>query len=369
MRKILIIIGTRPEAIKLLPLCIVLKQVGFKVLVLNTGQHRELLNPLWQIFKLKPDFNLDVIKDNQSLSDLSAELLRKIEKIVKKTSPDYIITQGDTTSCLIGSLVGFYNKVKIVHVEAGLRTYDMSSPFPEELNRRVVSLMADINFTPTEQSFQNLLNEKVRGEIIKTGNTGIDALIMTLKEVRKKESTYLKKFEAVLKRQNILITGHRRENHGERFDEIFVAIKELALENPQLSFIYPVHFNPNVRKQVNENLKGVENINLIEPVNYDEMIFLMTQSYIIMSDSGGIQEEAPSLCKPVIILRDTTERPEGVQAGCSVLAGYKKVLIKEVFYSIYNDENKYNYMANIKNPYGDGKTCNRIAKYLLNHNV
>ncbi len=366
---ILIIIGTRPEAIKLLPLCAVLKNSGFDVLVVNTGQHRELLDPLWNIFKWKPDFNLNVIKEDQSLSDLSAVLLTNIEQIVKQTRPNYIITQGDTTSCMVGSLVAFYNKVKVAHVEAGLRTFDINSPFPEELNRRIVSHIADINFTPTEQATQNLIKENVKGKIIETGNTGIDALMLTLKQVRKRESAYLKKFEIILKKQNILITGHRRENHGGRFDEIFTAIKELASENPNVSFIYPVHFNPNVRIQVNAILKGIDNIHLIEPVAYDEMIFLMDQSFIIMTDSGGIQEEAPSLNKPVIILRDTTERPEGVQSGCSVLAGFEKETIKEMFYSIFNDHEKYQYMANRENPYGDGKATERIAEYFLSHRV
>lgn len=366
--KILIIIGTRPEAIKLLPLCIVLKKSGFDVLVVNTGQHKELLDPLWTLFNCRPDFNLNVIKENQSLSDLSAVLLVKVEEIVKQTIPEFIITQGDTTSCMIGSLVGFYNKVKVAHVEAGLRTYNIDSPFPEELNRRIVSLMANINFTPTDQASQNLINEDVKGEIVKTGNTGIDGLLTILTQVRKKEENYFKKFNKTLKNQNILITGHRRENQGQRFEEIFIAIKELANENPDISFIYPVHFNPNVRKQVNALLKGVENIHLIEPVPYEEMIFLMDQSYLIMTDSGGIQEEAPSLNKPVIVLRDSTERPEGVKSGCSVLAGFNKETIKEMFYSIFNDREKYKEMANVQNPYGDGKATKRIAEYFLNQN-
>ncbi len=367
--KILVIIGTRPEAIKLLPLCLVLKKSGFDVLVINTGQHKELLEPLWQLFNLKPDFYLNVIKENQSLSDLSAILLVKIEQIVKQITPKYIITQGDTTSCMVGSLVGFYNKVKIAHVEAGLRTFDINSPFPEELNRRIVSIIANINFTPTDQASQNLIQEKVKGKIVKTGNTGIDALLQTLKIVRERKTTYSNKFKNILKNQNILITGHRRENQGERFKEIFTAIKELAGENPYVSFIYPVHFNPNVRKQVNEMLKEVDNIHLIEPVDYDEMVFLLDSSYLIMTDSGGIQEEAPSLNKPVLVLRDTTERPEGVHSGCSVLAGYKKETIKEVFYSIFNDQQKYHNMANKENPYGDGKATERIAEYFLNQDV
>lgn len=367
--KILLIIGTRPEAIKLLPLCKLLKEKGFHVTIVNTGQHRELLEPLWELFNVVPHFNLNVIKEAQSLAELTSILLIKIEEIVKQIKPKFIVAQGDTTSCMVGTLVGFYNKIKIAHVEAGLRTSDISSPFPEELNRRVVSLIADINFTPTEQATQNLINEKVRGEILKTGNTGIDALLQILKKVRRDESGYFEKFKNVLKSKNILITGHRRENHGQRFEEIFTAIKELAFENPEVAFIYPVHFNPNVRNQVNAILNDVDNIHLIEPVNYDEMIFLMDQAYLIMTDSGGIQEEAPSLNKPVIILRDTTERPEGIHAGCSVLAGFKKETIKEVFYSIFHDQEKYRDMATIENPYGDGKATERIAKYFLSQNV
>ncbi len=352
-----------------MPLCKVLKQSDFDVIVVNTGQHRELTDPLWQIFKVRPDYNLNVIKENQSLSELSAVLLVKIENIVRQSKPDYIIAQGDTTSCMVGSLVGFYNRIKVAHVEAGLRTFDITSPFPEELNRRIVSILSDINFTPTDQATQNLKKENVKGKIVKTGNTGIDALLQILQEVRERTPFYSNKFNIILKKQNILITGHRRENHGERFDEIFTAIKELANENPEVSFIYPVHFNPNVRKQVNEILKGIDNIHLIEPVNYDEMIFLMDCAYIIMTDSGGIQEEAPSLNKPVIVLRDTTERPEGVQSGCSVLAGFEKDTIKKVFYSIFNNPKKYHSMANKKNPYGDGKASQRIAEYFLNQRV
>ncbi|MBL6446864.1 UDP-N-acetylglucosamine 2-epimerase (non-hydrolyzing) [Fulvivirga sp. 29W222] len=366
---ILIIIGTRPEAIKLTPLYKALKaEKNVKVHLLSTGQHKELIEPIWELFDVKPDISLNVLSGNQSLSSLTSHLLNQINEVVEREKYDYIIVQGDTTSCMVGSLVAFYNRIKVAHVEAGLRTFNKYSPYPEEINRKITSVIADIHFSPTESARQNLINEKVQGEIIVTGNTGIDATLSMLEVITANKVRFNQKFPFLFSNEGkkmILITGHRRENIGTQFSEIFAAIKELSIENSDLIFVFPVHLNPNVRKQVSEWLEGISNIYLIDPVRYDEMIFLMDSCYLIMTDSGGIQEEAPSLNKPLLILRDTTERPEGVAACCSVLAGVKKSSIKEAFYAIHNNQKTYMRMARAINPYGDGKAVRRIVEHLL----
>lgn len=371
MKKILIIVGTRPEAIKLIPIYKELRRSKrWSTLLVSTGQHREMLKSIFDFFEIKPDVDLAIMTKNQSLSGLTELLLGSCSTIIEDHSPDLVMVQGDTTTAMVGALAAFYKRVKIAHVEAGLRSYDKTAPFPEEVNRRIISAMADFHFAPTRTAAEALKYERVTGKIQVVGNTVIDSLLFATKKVAK----HLKKFD--LKYSNILIpyermiliTGHRRESFGDGFKSICKAIQALAYAYPRVSFLYPVHLNPNVRGVVFNMLHGLHNVFLIDPVTYDDMVYLMTKSYIILTDSGGVQEEAPSLGKPVLIMREKTERPEGVKAGCSLLVGSSEKKIIKAVMELMDNERKHKSMRRVVNPYGRGDSSKKIV-FHLNHEI
>jgi len=367
-KKISVVFGTRPEAIKLAPIILELKKNPdkFNVSVCVTAQHREMLDQMLNVFKIKPNIDLNLMKRNQSLSEFTSRSLIALDKYCKKEKPDMVLVQGDTTTTLTASLAAFYNKVKIGHVEAGLRTWDKHAPFPEEINRVLTSHLADIHFAPTEWSKNNLIKEGIESsKIFITGNTVIDALEIALKIIKKNPpeipglpfSIYDKKFNKDI----ILITGHRRENFGEGFRNICAAISISANKIPDVLFVYPVHLNPNVRKVVRKYLGRKNNVFLLNPLDYLPFIALMNKAKLILTDSGGIQEEAPSLGKPVLVMRDKTERPEAVDAGTVKMTGTKKETIVNELASLMCNGKKYNKMARTANPYGDGKASRRIV--------
>ncbi len=362
--KILIIFGTRPEAIKMAPLVLRLR-MDFDVKVCVTGQHRELLDPVLKLFKIIPDYDLNLMKPNQNLSNLTGGVLNGVTHILLKEEFDWVLVQGDTTSTMAGSMAAFYQKVRVGHVEAGLRTFNLGSPFPEELNRQVTSKIAQLHFAPTSQSKQNLLNEGVSANCISiTGNTIIDALNWVL------EHSAVEDLEIpfdLQKSRTILVTGHRRENFGEGFLQICEALQIIAKLNPEVQIVYPVHLNPNVREPVNRILSNLPNLHLIDPLEYQKFVYLMKHSTIILTDSGGLQEEAPSLGKPVLLMRDTTERPEAVEAGTVKLVGpYKQNIVNETM-QLLNNSKAYRKMARAHNPYGDGLASEKIMEALKNH--
>ena len=373
MKHVLVVFGTRPEAIKLCPLVLELRQHSsdFKTTVCVTAQHREMLDQVLDIFDVRPDYDLDLMRQNQSLAYITSNCLNRIGETIERALPDILLVQGDTTTSFAASLAAYYNKVRVGHVEAGLRTYDKYSPFPEETNRRLTSAIADIHFAPTGTNRDNLLREGIpEDRIVVTGNTVIDALFWVRRKIRANQKPYAELAGIDPGRRMILITGHRRENFGTRFAEICGAFKRLAERHQDISIVYPVHLNPNVRRPVHEILAGVENIRLIEPVDYELFVYLMDRSYFIISDSGGIQEEAPSLGKPVLVTRDTTERPEAVAAGAVKLVGAdpQKIVVEAEL--LLSDRAAYSRMANVENPYGDGHACRRIAESLLHlHNL
>jgi UDP-N-acetylglucosamine 2-epimerase (non-hydrolysing) len=364
--KIAILVGTRPEAIKLIPLYLELKSRGENVLLVSTGQHKEMLHQIFTFFEIRADVELEVMKPNQSLAGLSALVLSGIDAFFKENPMDLAIVQGDTTTAFCGALAAFYNKIKIAHIEAGLRTHDKYSPFPEEVNRQLVGCMADYHFAPTEISAQNLRLEGKKN-IHTVGNTVIDALLEGKKRVEHNIGLYQNRYAQLLSegKKLILVTGHRRESFGEGFENICSALSQLAEQDPTLQLLYPVHLNPNVKTIVEERLGKSSNIALIPPVGYGDMIYLMSQAYLILTDSGGIQEEAPALNKPVIVMRNTTERPEGIDAGCALLAGNSKEGILEAFQKINSDSSLYQKMAMALNPYGNGTSAKKIVDILL----
>lgn len=358
--KFLFIFGTRPEAIKLAPLIQELKKMKWAdVTVLNTGQHKELLNQVFDIFDIKVDIDLSAMTQNQTLSELSSKLLSSIDKIIFNEKPDMTIVQGDTTTSMIGSLASFYRKVPICHVEAGLRTYDLDNPFPEELNRVVISKLAKLHFCPTQESLKNLIKEGVPpSNIFVTGNTGIDSLMQTAKN-----KPHLP-FSINPKHRMILVTVHRRESFGLPFINICEAIKYIALNNNDVTFLFPVHPNPNVKDISKKQLEGVSNIILCEPLGYASFIAAMERSYLILTDSGGVQEEAPTLGKPVLVLRKDTERKETINAGVAKLIGFEpSQIIREVEF-LLNNKDQYAVMAKGSSPYGDGHASDRIINEL-----
>ena len=373
MKKIknLVIFGTRPEAIKMAPLVQEFQNhVEFETKVCVTAQHREMLDQVLEFFDIKPDFDLDLMKPNQNLYTLTADIIIGLKPILEAFQPDYVFVHGDTTTTMAASIASFYSGAKVCHVEAGLRTHNKRSPFPEEINRQVAGRIADFHFSPTEKSKQNLLVENVKeSEILVTGNTVIDALLDSSARVNfiaNKEISEIKNIVDSSKRL-ILVTGHRRENHGQGFINICEALKEIALTHKDVQIIYPVHLNPNVKRPVFEILSGIENIQLIEPLAYPAFVWLMNQSYIIITDSGGVQEEAPSLGKPVLVLRETTERPEAVDAGTVILVGTDKDKIITEATSLLNDNQRYKSMSELHNPYGDGKASVKIAEFIKLH--
>ncbi len=374
-QKILFVLGTRPEAIKMAPLYWELKKHlnDYDVRICVTAQHRQMLDQILDFFDIFPDYDLNLMKPNQSLFDITADILKNIEQVLNDYEPHIILVQGDTTTAFAGALAGFYKKIKIAHIEAGLRSRNKYAPFPEEINRILIGHIADYHFAPTELARKNLEQEGITKNVWVTGNTVIDALFYGLEKINK-EVKLRKRIEAFFERVNgdynnskiILVTGHRRESFGEGFENISNAIKEIALKYKDVKIIYPVHLNPKVREPVNRILNGLKNVFLIDPLEYPYLIWLLSKSYIILTDSGGIQEEAPALGKPVLVMRDVTERMEGIEAGTAKLVGTEKDRIVEEVERLLFDENEYKKMANAVNPYGDGKASERIAQILLN---
>lgn len=362
MIKVMTIFGTRPEAIKMAPLVKELEsRKEIKSIVCVTAQHREMLDQVLNIFKIKPDYDLNIMKQGQSLSEITSRVLLGLEEVIKKEEPNIILVHGDTTTTFAGALAAFYNKVDIGHVEAGLRTYDKYSPFPEEANRIMVDRITDMYFAPTEVSKNNLLKENIdESKIYVTGNTAIDAMKYTISNNYKNSL-----FDWVGDSKLILLTAHRRENLGEPMYNIFKAVKRLVNDNKDIKVIYPIHLNPLVRKIANEVFEDNERIKLIEPLEVVDFHNFINKSYLILTDSGGIQEEAPSLGKPVLVLRDTTERPEGITAGTLKLVGTNENDIYNEATLLLNNKNEYNKMSKASNPYGDGNTSKYIVDAII----
>jgi len=371
MKKILFIFGTRPEAIKIAPVINEFKkETSFEVKICITAQHREMLDQVLNFFGIKPNYDLNLMKYDQSLFDITSNILRALEKIIKNEKPDFIFVQGDTTTAFVGALAGFYENIKVSHIEAGLRSHNKFSPFPEEINRILVGHLADYHFVPTEKARDNLYKENIRKNVYVVGNTVIDALLLGLEIIKNEgEDKYYKFFDFIdFSKKIILVTVHRRESFGNPLINICYAIKELADEYENVEIVYPVHLNPNVRKPVNDILKGHKRIHVIEPLNYSNFIWLMSKSYIVLTDSGGIQEEAPSLGKPVLVLREVTERTEGIEAGTAILIGTKKVNILRGVKNLMDNRHEYEKMGKAVNPYGDGKSSKKIIKILMEEN-
>lgn len=368
MKKILFIFGTRPEAIKLAPLIKEMQKYpsNFNVRVCVTGQHREMLYQVLDFFNIKPNYDLEIMEPSQTLFTITAKIITRIEPILADEKPDLIFVQGDTTTVFMGALGAFYDQIPVAHLEAGLRTGDMYSPFPEELNRVMVSKIAKYHFAPTEKAAQNLLKENVeRKNIHLVGNTVIDALHLAVELVKKDEKKYLQAFSGVdFLKKVILVTSHRRESIGKGFLNICEAVKYIAGNN-DIEVVFPIHYSPAVRKAAKETgLYDIPNIHIIDPLDYAYLIYLMSRSYIVLTDSGGVQEEAPSLGKPVLVMRDTTERPEGIDAGVAKLVGTDSKRIIEETEKLLNDKNEYIAMSNAINPYGDGTTSKKIVRIL-----
>ena len=381
MIKVMLVFGTRPEAIKMCPLVKEFQKHNdaFQTIVCVTGQHREMLDQVLNIFEVKPDYDLNIMKQGQDLYDVTARVLTGMRDVFKKCKPDVVLVHGDTTTSTAAALAAFYQQIPVGHVEAGLRTHNIYSPWPEEMNRQITGRIATYNFSPTPLSESNLKAEKAQGNIYVTGNTVIDALHMVVNKL-KNDETLAKEQEAILKQAGydvnrladgkklVLITGHRRENFGEGFIHMVTAIKDLKNKYPDVDFVYPMHLNPNVRRPIHEvfgeDLTNLGNMFFIEPLQYLEFVYLMEKATIVLTDSGGIQEEAPGLGKPVLVMRDTTERPEALASGTVHLVGtdYQKIM-NEVS-TLLEDEQAYEKMSKAVNPYGDGKACERIVKSL-----
>lgn len=361
MKKIMLIFGTRPEAIKMCPLVNELKtRKSIKSIVCVTGQHRQMLDQVLEAFGVVPDYNLAIMKDKQTLFDITGNILNGIGKILDETMPDVVLVHGDTSTTFAAALACFYKRIPVGHIEAGLRTYDIYSPYPEEFNRRAVGIISEYNFAPTENSKENLIREgKAPNQIYITGNTAIDALKTTVRD----DYTH-PELEWAADSRLIIITAHRRENLGNPMHNMFRAIRRIMNEYSDLKAIYPIHMNPIVRSAANEELGGCERIHIIEPLDVLDFHNFLARSYMILTDSGGIQEEAPSLGKPVLVMRDSTERPEGVKAGTLRLVGTDEDSIYNNFKLLLENKEAYNAMAKACNPYGDGYACKRIADIL-----
>lgn len=369
MKKILIIFGTRPEAIKMAPLIKEFKKYNknFHVKVCVTAQHREMLDQVLDFFEIKPDYDLDLMSQDQNLYDLTSKIIVSLRLILQEFEPDYVFVHGDTTTTMAASIAGFYSGSKVCHIEAGLRTNNKLSPFPEEINRQVTSRICDYHFAPTETSKNNLIRENIsKNSIFVTGNTVIDALLDSVQKVSKNPSDFIKDLSKKINhRELILVTGHRRENHGLGFEKICEALKLIALDNKDRLLIYPVHLNPKVKEPVQRILSGINNILLINPLAYEDFIWLMNRSKLIITDSGGVQEEAPSLGKPVLVMRESTERPEAVDAGTVILVGADINKIVTNTLELLNNKQKLLKMSKLHNPYGDGKASKKIVKKIL----
>lgn len=367
MKKILLVFGTRPEAIKMAPLYYALKKESkfFETKICVTAQHREMLDQVLNFFDITPDYDLNLMSKNQTLFDTTDKILSNIDKVLDDFNPSLLIVQGDTTTTFTASLAAYYKKIKVAHLEAGLRSNNKYSPFPEEINRRLTSVIANFHFAPTESNKNNLFNEGIKNHVYVTGNTVIDALFLGLDLIKQKnEKDIISQFKDIdFSKKIILVTGHRRESFGLPFENICYALKEIAQKH-DVEIIYPVHLNPNVQKPVHEILEDVKNIHLLEPLDYPSMLWLMNKSYLVLTDSGGIQEEAPSLGKPVLVMREVTERMEGVEAGTAKLIGTNKQTIVNETTNLLVKINTYNEMARKTNPYGDGKTSEKISEIL-----
>ena len=381
MIKVMLVFGTRPEAIKMCPLVKEFQKHNdeFETIVCVTGQHREMLDQVLNIFEVKPDYDLNIMKQGQDLYDVTARVLTGMRDVFKECKPDVVLVHGDTTTSTAAALAAFYQQIPVGHVEAGLRTHNIYSPWPEEMNRQITGRIATYNFSPTPLSESNLKAENAQGNIYVTGNTVIDALHMVVNKL-KNDETLAKEQEEILKQAGydvnrladgkklVLITGHRRENFGEGFIHMVTAIKDLKNKYPEVDFVYPMHLNPNVRKPIHEvfceDLSNLGNMFFIEPLQYLEFVYLMEKATIVLTDSGGIQEEAPGLGKPVLVMRDTTERPEALASGTVHLVGTDYQKIMDEVSTLLENENAYEKMSKAVNPYGDGKACERIVKIL-----
>lgn len=382
MKKVMLVFGTRPEAIKMCPLVKEFQKdtMNFETIVCVTGQHREMLDQVLTIFDVKPDYDLNIMKQGQDLTDVTARVLTGLRDVFKECRPDVVLVHGDTTTSTAGALAAFYAQIPVGHVEAGLRTHNIYSPWPEEMNRQITGRIATYNFSPTPLSEKNLLEENVHGKIVVTGNTVIDALHMVVEKL-KNDLALAKEQEKILAKAGydvmrlkdgkklVLITGHRRENFGEGFIRMVTAMKDLSEKYPDVDFVYPMHLNPNVRKPIHE-VFGEDltrpNFFFIEPLQYLEFVYLMEKSTIVLTDSGGIQEEAPGLGKPVLVMRDTTERPEALESGTVHLVGTNYDKIFNEVSTLLEDDTAYEKMSKAVNPYGDGKACGRIVNALRN---
>lgn len=367
--KILFIFGTRPEAIKLAPLIKVFNQDNtFDVKVCVTSQHKKMLKQVLTFFGIKPDYDLKIMKPSQSLFYITIKILEKIEILLDEYKPNLIFVQGDTSTTFCAALAGFYKKIKIAHIEAGLRSYNKYSPYPEEINRVLTGHLADYHFAPTAKAAENLFKEGITKNIWVVGNTVIDSLFLTLNLVSENEDKYFNKFRKIdFSKKIILVTGHRRESFGEPFENICLALKDIASNNKEIEIIYPVHLNPNIRKPAFEILNSSQNIHLFEPLSYPELVWIMSKSFIVLTDSGGIQEEAPALGKPVLVMRDTTERVESIETGNAILVGSNRYKIVKEVQELLENEDKYLNMAKASNLYGDGKASLRILSVIKNN--
>lgn len=382
----MLVFGTRPEAIKMCPLAKEFQKNSsdFETIICVTGQHREMLDQVLDIFEIKPDYDLNIMKQGQDLYDVTARVLTGMRDVINECKPDIVLVHGDTTTSTAAALAAFYQQIPVAHVEAGLRTYDIYAPWPEEMNRQITGRIATYNFCPTSLSKKNLLKEAVPGQIFVTGNTVIDALHMVVE--RLKHDPRLAKEQAGIiaasgydvnrlanGKKMVLITGHRRENFGHGFISLVTAIKDLSRKYPDVDFVYPMHLNPNVRKPIHEvfgrSLANLGNMFFIEPLQYLSFVYLMEKSSIVLTDSGGIQEEAPGLGKPVLVMRDTTERPEALSSGTVILVGTDHDKIMNEVSLLLDDIRAYAKMANAVNPYGDGKSCDRIVRILNNEKL
>ncbi len=367
MKKILFVFGTRPEAIKMAPLIREsLRHSEFETKVCVTGQHREMLDQVLYFFTISTDYDLNIMKPNQTLFDITADGLKAFEKVLRENQPDIIVVQGDTTSAFLGALAGFYSKTKIVHIEAGLRSGRKYSPYPEEINRILISHIADYHFAPTKKAVQALKKESITTNVHCVGNTSIDALLWGLEIIKKQgDEKYIAFYSQIdFSKQIILVTGHRRESFGATFEEICMAIKDIADTFPNVEIVYPVHLNPQVREPVYKILSKHPRIHLLEPLEYPHMLWLMNKSYLVLTDSGGIQEEAPSLGKPVLVMRDVTERTEGIASGTAILVGTNRKTIFNQTKKLLSNSKLYKKMSTATNPYGDGSASKKILNQL-----
>lgn len=366
--RVMTVFGTRPEAIKMAPVVKALKANDqVETIVCVTAQHREMLDQVLELFAITPDHDLNVMKANQTVAEITSRMVKGVDEVIKADRPDILLVHGDTTTTFSAALAAFYNQVPVGHVEAGLRSHDMYSPFPEEMNRTLTGRIATLHFAPTEGNVENLIRECVQPEhIFKTGNTVIDALLKVVNPAYVFENELLNKID-YHSRKVVLLTAHRRENLGEPMENIFAACREVVEQNESVELIFPIHMNPKVREIAHRHLKGVDRVHLIEPLDYEPFANLMARAYLILTDSGGIQEEAPALGKPVLVLRTETERPEAVLAGTVKMTGVQKdAIVRDANLLIQNKE-AYDLMANAVNPYGDGKTSERIVNAIVAH--